>query len=164
VDYTFSGVNEDTLPLAALDAMQFGHALECLLHRIVAADPRHGPVYLSKVDLANGFYCIWLRLQDILKLGVTIPSLPGEGPLVALPLALPMGWCNSPPIFCTATETMADVANQRLLPHTWYGAHPLEAVAMTPPDGLPYTGTPPASHPSTALPPTHPTNPTTGPR
>ena len=27
-DYTFSGVNGDTLPLAALDAMQFGHALD----------------------------------------------------------------------------------------------------------------------------------------
>jgi hypothetical protein len=28
-----------------------------------------------------------------------------------LPLVLPMGWKNSPPIFSTATETIADLAN-----------------------------------------------------
>ena len=33
-DYTFSGVNGDTLPLAALDAMQFGHALDRILREI----------------------------------------------------------------------------------------------------------------------------------
>jgi len=112
VDYTFSGINTETLPIAAMDSMQFGHALNRLLRRIVEADPQNGPVYLSKIDLADGFYRIWLRLQDILKLGVAIPHLPTEGPLVAFPLALPMGWCNSPPIFCTATETIADLANQ----------------------------------------------------
>ena len=35
-------------------------------------------------------------------------------PLVAFPLVLPMGWKNTPPIFCTATETVTDLANHRL--------------------------------------------------
>ena len=30
-DYTFSGVNNDTLPFAAMEAMQFGHALNANL-------------------------------------------------------------------------------------------------------------------------------------
>jgi len=117
--------------------LQFGHALNCLLCHIIEANPQNGPIYLSKIDLANGFYCIWLQLQDILKLGMAIPHLPSEGPLVAFPLALPMGWCNSPPIFCTATKTIADLTNQQLFCHTHYPAHPLETAAMTPPPPSP---------------------------
>jgi hypothetical protein len=34
--------------------------------------------------------------------------------MLAFPLALPMGWVESPPYFCAVTETITDVANQRL--------------------------------------------------
>ena len=55
-----------------------------------------------------------LSIDDIPKLGVVFPTAPGQEPLVALPLVLPMGWKNSPPIFSTVTETIADMANQRI--------------------------------------------------
>jgi hypothetical protein len=38
-----------------MEAMQFGRALERLLFRIRQANPRYGPVYMAKVDLADGF-------------------------------------------------------------------------------------------------------------
>jgi Reverse transcriptase (RNA-dependent DNA polymerase). len=114
VDYSFYNVNQDTLPLVAEDAMQFGHALARVLRHILLADPRNGPVYLMKLDIADGFYRIDLNPEDIPKLGVVFPSPPGVEPLVALPLVLPMGWKNSPPAFCTATETIADLANSQL--------------------------------------------------
>ena len=34
--------------------------------------------------------------------------------MVAIPLTLPMGWKNSPPLFCTSTETVADLDNEAL--------------------------------------------------
>ena len=34
--------------------------------------------------------------------------------MVAIPPTLRMGWKNSPPLFCTATETVADLANEAL--------------------------------------------------
>ena len=37
--------------------------------------------------------------------------------MVAIPLTLPMGWKNSPPLFFTATETVADLANKALRTH-----------------------------------------------
>ena len=37
--------------------------------------------------------------------------------MVAIPLTLPMVWKNSPPLFCTATETVADLANEALRTH-----------------------------------------------
>ncbi len=74
-----------------------------------------------KLDISDGFYCIALNVDDIPKLGVAFPSPPGHEPLVAFPLALPMGWENSPPIFSAATETIADLTNLRIrsniIPH-----------------------------------------------
>ncbi len=131
VDYTYSGVNQTTQPIAPMEAMQFGRALDRYICHIVTADPSHGPVYMLKVDISDGFYHVWLRLEDIAKLAVAFPTPPGEEPLVALPLALPMGWCNSPPAFSSVTETGADIANQAL--HTWKypPPHRLDTMAAT---------------------------------
>lgn len=142
VDYSFSGINADTLPLAPRESMQFGRALQRILAKIVHADPRYGPVYMSKIDIADGFYRVWLQHNDIVKLGVALPTSPGEAPLVAFPLALPMGWVESPPYFTALTETACDLANDALRtrsqtrPHST--AHRLETVAATPPpDAIP---------------------------
>lgn len=122
-DYSWWGVNDDTLPLAAMEAMQFGHTLDRVLREILLADPAFGPVQLIKLDISDGFYRIGVAVDDIPRLGVIFPTPPGAAPLVAFPLVLPMGWTNSPPIFSTATETIADIANARLrhsvppLPH-----------------------------------------------
>ena len=138
VDYTFSDVNKETLPLAAMEAMQFGHALDRILREILLADPELGPVQLLKVDISDGFYRINLNIDDIPKLGVAFPTKPGEEKLVALPLVLPMGWKNSPPIFSTATETATDLANQRLAAGVPAAPHRLddaaEQVPSPPPD------------------------------
>ena len=113
--------------------MQLGRALNRVLHRTVTADPADGPVYLMKLDLSNGFYQVPLRDSDIPLLGVAFPVAPGEPPLVAMPLVLPMGWTKSPPYFCSATETIADLAND-LAHSTWSPPpHPLEVAAATAP-------------------------------
>ena len=56
VDYTFSRVNQSTVGLAPAEAMQFGRAFQRILHQVRHADPAHGPVYIAKVDIADGFY------------------------------------------------------------------------------------------------------------
>ena len=88
-----------------MEAMQFGHALDRILREILLADPTFGPVHLIKLDISDGFYQITININDIPKLGVIFPTPPGDEPLIAFPLVLPMGWTNSPPIFSTATET-----------------------------------------------------------
>jgi hypothetical protein len=131
VDYTFYDVNADTCRLAPEEAMRFGRAFQRLLEDIVNADPRFGPVYLCKVDISDGFYRVWLRAEDIPKLGVTYPSeRPGEH-LVAFPLVLPMGWVSSPPYFCAHTETVADVANERIMQGAKPPPHRLDRIADT---------------------------------
>ena len=134
IDYTYSGVNSETLALAAVESMQFGHALDRILREILLADPTLGPVRIIKVDLSDGFYRIDLNIDDIPKLGVVFPTEDGEEDLIAFPLVLPMGWKNSPPIFSTATETIADLANARLEANIRDEPHPFddEAEAINP--------------------------------
>jgi hypothetical protein len=128
-DYTWYGVNQDTLPLAPTEAMQFGHALDRYLRELILADPSLGPLYMLKLDISDGFYRIAVAPNDIPKLGVVFPNRPHQEKLVALPLVLPMGWKNSPPVFSAATETAADIANTNLQNNISTTFHPLESHA-----------------------------------
>ena len=113
-DYTWSGVNSDTIDIAPMGSMQFGRALDRILRQIVTANPNLGPISIIKTDISDGFYRVSLRWEDIPKLALSFPHVPGLPPLVALPLRLPMGWKLSPPHFCATTETITDIANRNM--------------------------------------------------
>jgi hypothetical protein len=145
-DYNLLSVNLDTIPLAPSESMQFGKALWRILQQVSTADPRLGPVHLSKIDIADGFYRMWINLNDVPKLGVMFPGAPGDDPLVGFPLVLPMGWMQSPPLFTAATETVADLANQKLQANGPSTRHRLDLLSEASPlperEGPPqYTGT-----------------------
>ena len=98
---------------------------------MATADTAQGPLYLLKIDLSDGFYRVRLRAQDAPMLGVAFPVAPGEPLLMAIPLVLPMGWTESPPYFCTTTETIVELAN--LYSHSMWDppSHPLEVPSAT---------------------------------
>ena len=73
MDYTFSGENQEAARGAPPEAMQFGKALDHILQRILATTPQHGPTYMLKLDLSDGFYRVRLRAEDIPTLGVAFP-------------------------------------------------------------------------------------------
>ncbi len=124
-DYTFYNVNHDTIPWAPPEAMQFGHALIRIMQRIVRANPKFGPVLLGKYDLADGYYRIRLRAEHAFRLACLLPREQQETALVAIPLVLPMGWSESPPAFCTATETIVDLINAEMDTTIEAPSHPL---------------------------------------
>ena len=141
-DYSYFGINADTLRLAPKEAMQFGRALIRLLTKIHHANDRFGHVFMSKVDLSDGFYRLWLRANDTAHLAVLFPTRDGEPPLVGIPLTNPMGWCDSPPNFSACTKTVADLANADLaLPRCLAAArdrpHRLDEISETPPPPTP---------------------------
>ena len=145
-DHSFSGVNAETVPVVAVESMQFGHALERILREILLANPEHGPVKMLKVDLSDGFYRLHLVPSDAPKLSLAFPRLPGLPDLVAVPLVLTMGWKNSPPAFSTVTETIADICNRRLRDGDEPPPHPLdeEAELVPAPDESYQPVTPPS--------------------
>jgi hypothetical protein len=73
-DYYFYLVNPDTIEFCPEESMQFGRALLRILQQISRSDPRLGPVYLSKIDITDGFYRIAIRLDDIPKLAIKFPT------------------------------------------------------------------------------------------
>ena len=132
-DLTFSGVNEATINLAHKDAMQFGTALRRLLFQIHRADPSWGPVYMSKVDIADGFYNVSVNANGAKHFGIVLPARPGEEQLVLFFLSLPMGWVSSPPVFSALTESVADVTNKYAATSWSPPPHRQDSAADTPP-------------------------------
>jgi hypothetical protein len=106
---------------------------------------------MAKIDIADGFYRVWVRKEDVPKLGVALPPMPGQPSLVAFPLALPMGWVESPPYFTTFTATICDLSNAKLAQPSYHGEPDrLEAVAAT--GMLPRIGRGPRRHPMVPTP------------
>ncbi len=114
VDHTWFAANQDTTPVLPPEVMQFGRALQRVLHRVHHSNPAFGPVFLAKFDISDGFYRMHLVPDQAPNLAVSMPRCKGEPPLVAIPLVCTMGWVNSPPSFCAMSETVADIANQRM--------------------------------------------------
>jgi hypothetical protein len=72
-------------------------------------------VYLAKVDIADGFYQVWLQASDVAKLGVVLPTAPGTPLLlVAFLLELPLGWVSSPAPWYFVAETACGLTNVAL--------------------------------------------------
>jgi len=71
--------------------MQFGQALEHILICIRHADPKYGPVYISKQDISDGFCRVPLDADGALLLAVLLPMAPGEPLLIGILWACPWG-------------------------------------------------------------------------
>ena len=62
----------------------------------------------------DGHYKLFLKIANCLKLAVLLPKCDDEDQLVAMPMALTMGWVQSPASYCTMSETICDLANHKI--------------------------------------------------
>ena len=120
MDHTWFGMNDYTVIELPPEVMQFGGALSHNLWLLCHTDPNEGPISLAKFDISNGFYHLVLEPENApKKLTMLMPKYDGELQLIAMPaLSLMMGWVSSPPAFCAASETAADIANASLFHNT----------------------------------------------
>jgi hypothetical protein len=100
MDYSFTAVNNNSLPVSPTAAMQLGHAFTRFLHQIAYANPAFGPPRMLKLDLADGYYRVRLTPTAALELAVVLPGLTPQENLVGIPLCLPMGWTQSILLLC----------------------------------------------------------------
>ena len=88
-------------------------------------EPWLGPVYLGKVDLADAYMRLWVRLEDTPYVGLLIlRKIPTDKQLVGFHLSLPMGYVDSAPFFCLETETITDMANSSMADRHRTPPHP----------------------------------------
>ena len=74
-----------------MEAMYFRCDLNFILNKFLIADPRLEPVYLSKLDLANTYMRLWVRMRDLPSVTFLIPKeTPSYQDLVGFHLSLLM--------------------------------------------------------------------------
>jgi hypothetical protein len=66
-------------------------------------------VMLSKIDLSDGFWRMIVAEEEVWNFCYVLPDPPGHPIRIVVPSALQMGWAESPPYFCAATETGRDI-------------------------------------------------------
>jgi len=132
-------VNAATRKHAYTAAMhQLGNVLPRLIAAMAAAIPDHGPIFFAKWDIKDGFWRMLISEHDAWNFAYLLPAQPGEPVQLVIPTSLQMGWCESPPFFCSATETARDVAQQMINDTTTaLPEHPLECLCLPAPEILP---------------------------
>ena len=96
------------------------------------ANRRFGPVRAAKCDVKDGYHRMFLNALQCLRLAILLPKFEGEEQLMAVPLAITMGWVQSSPTFCVMSETVCDVTNASYNKAPFAGTkHRLESMAAT---------------------------------
>ena len=112
---------------------QLGNVIPRIVATMAHAPP-DTPFYFVKFDIKDGFWRLAVSSSDAWNFAYALPQLNPTAPIqLVIPTALQMGWCESPPFFCAASETARDVAHLMAL-RPFLPAHPLESLTLAPSD------------------------------
>ena len=132
-DMELPSVNDATTSTAPLVSMtQLGKVLPRIIETIANAPITGGNILFSKLDIKDGYWRMMVRRGQHLNFAYVLPSAPGTPTQLVIPSALQMGWCESPPFFCAATETARDVAQHYCDTNAALPPHPLEHYMVAP--------------------------------
>ena len=117
--------------LAPQHAMfELGNVIPRLVWALATAR-RDVPVLFSKINLKDGYWRMCVSADDAWNFAYVLPKLDENEPTVlVVPDALQMGWSESPPFFCAATETARDVAIITFQNSTEIPEQPLEHIIL----------------------------------
>ena len=107
-------VNSSTIKLAPQKAMsQLGSCINRTIHTMATNYDPSNPFFFSKLDIKDGYWRMLVSEEDAWNFCYVLPPESKESPLgkyqIVIPASLQMGWCESPPFFCAATETACDI-------------------------------------------------------
>ena len=112
-------VNDSIKRQAPAESMiQLGNCIQRIIYTLATNyDPNH-PFAFAKMELKDGFWRMLVSEADAWNFCYVLPShLPNQlldDVDIVVPSSLQMGWCESPPYFCAATETARDVIESLL--------------------------------------------------
>ncbi len=109
------------VPQGALD--QLGHALSRIIHAFANAK-EHAKIFMEKWDIEDGFWRMDCKAGEEFNFAYDLPQAAGKLIVLVVPTLLQMGWVESPPYFCAATETTG-------ISHSIIPTHQLEASPLT---------------------------------
>ena len=134
---TYESVNSATKIQAPQKSMaQLGTVIRRIIYTMANNHNKKHPFCFSKCDIKDGFWRMVVHLLDAWNFSYVLPQINNNKPNlddieIAVPHALQMGWSESPPYFCAATETGRDVIQQFYTKHEVIPPHPLEKYLTT---------------------------------
>ena len=129
-----NSVNETTTTQSPQKSMaQLGWVIKRIITTMAHNYNTNKPFFFSKCDIKDGFWRMNVSLDDAWNFCYVIPSQQNKASSlddtnIVVPHALQMGWAESPPFFCAATETARDVIQQYFNSCQIIPPHPLEHV------------------------------------
>jgi hypothetical protein len=119
-------VNMTTEQLAPKAAVkEIGKVLQALFE-FMASTPANKAILFSKIDLSDGFWRMIVDREQRWNFCYVMPDPPGSRIRIVVPSALQMGWKESPPYFCAATETGRDLIQWLVDTNAKFPPHPFE--------------------------------------
>jgi hypothetical protein len=107
-----AAVNDTTVksaPKGEID--QIEECLSQIVHAFAEAS-EDAKIFMAKWDFKDGFWRMDCREGEEWNFLYVLPQLEGSPIMIVVPTSLQMGWIESPPYFCAATETARDIANE----------------------------------------------------
>ena len=115
----YKSVNDTTTKMAPKEAMdQLVKSLQRIIVKLADAQEDEKELFFAKLDVKDGFWRMIVSDADAWNFCYAIPNLdpdtPRDNTHIVVPNSLQMGWTESPPFFCAASETARDVIQQLL--------------------------------------------------
>jgi hypothetical protein len=90
---------------------QIGECLSRIVHAFAEAS-EDAKIFMAKWDIKDGFWRMDCRKGKEWNFLYVLPQPEGSPIMIVVPTSLQMGWVESPPYFCAATETARDIATE----------------------------------------------------
>jgi hypothetical protein len=100
---------EKTAPAGAIN--QIGECLARIVHAFAETDSE-AKIFTAKWDIKDGFWQMDCAEGKEWNFVYVLPQDEGKPTMLVVPTSLQMGWVESPPYFCTATETARDIITE----------------------------------------------------
>ena len=105
---------------------EIGKVLLRLLHYMRDTPGGHH-ILFCKLDIRDGFWRLVVQEQGSFNFAYVLSQQEGEPVHIVVPLAVQMGWAESPPLFCTVTESTRDLTQHLVDTNAKLPLHPFES-------------------------------------
>ena len=118
--------------LAKQEAMyELGNVIPRIIWAMALSKNETTPFMFSKVDLKDGYWRMAVSETDAWNFAYVLPGAGPTDPVqLVIPDALQMGWSESPPFFCAATETARDIIDEKMRNNIILPEQPMEDIMM----------------------------------
>jgi hypothetical protein len=128
-------VNENTNKLAKSEAMaQLGKSITRIVSTLAKNHNIKKPFKFAKLDIKDGFWRMAVNNESAWNFCYVLPSKAKDQHIdditIVVPNSLQMGWCESPPFFCSGTETARDIIDSLIIADIALPQHAFETIMI----------------------------------